>query len=83
MKQPKRNPPPKKNKPLNQWIALSTIAFQMFATILIMAWLGRKIDANYNFEKPWWTILFVLLGVLISVYSVLKQLKRLNQSDNE
>jgi len=83
MKPQKKKQPPKKNKPLNQWISLSTIAFQMGATIFIMAWLGKKIDQHFDLEKPWWTIVFVMLGVIVSVYAVLKQLKKLNQSENE
>lgn len=83
MKPLKKNQPPKKKKPLNQWISLTSIAFQMGATILLMAWFGKKIDSNFRFEKPWWTIFFVLLGVVVSVYSVIKQLKKLNQSENE
>lgn len=83
MKQPKKSQAPKKSKPLNQWITLSTIAFQMGVTLLIMAWLGKKLDKNFDAEKPWWTISFVLLGVVVSVYSVLKQIKKLNAYDNE
>ncbi len=83
MKPPQKKKNPKKNKPLNQWIVLSSIAFQMGGTLLVMAWLGGKVDDKFDFQKPWWTITFVIFGVIISLYSVLKQLKKLNQQQEK
>lgn len=63
---------------LKNWAIFSGIAFQMGATIFICAWIGKKLDERYPMEKNWFTIGFVLFGLVASVYVVLKQLKRYN-----
>ncbi|WP_324720232.1 AtpZ/AtpI family protein [Salinimicrobium sp. HB62] len=67
-----------KNSQLKNWAILTGIAFQMGATIFICAWIGKKLDERYPMEKNWFTIGFVLFGLVASVYVVLKQLKRYN-----
>lgn len=67
-----------KNKPLKNWAILSGIAIQMGVTIFLFAWLGKKLDQQYPSEKNWFTIGFVLIGVAVSIYVVIKQLNRLN-----
>ena len=67
-----------KKSQLKNWAIFSGIAFQMGATIFICAWIGRKLDERYPMEKNWFTIGFVLFGLVASVYVVLKQLKRYN-----
>ena len=68
----------KKNSQLKNWAIFTGIAFQMGATIFICAWIGKKLDEEYPSEKNWFTIGFVLFGLVASVYVVLKQLKRYN-----
>jgi F0F1-type ATP synthase assembly protein I len=63
---------------LKNWAYFSGIAFQMGATIFVCAWLGKKLDEHYAMEKNWFTIGFVLFGLVASIYLVLKQLKRFN-----
>jgi F0F1-type ATP synthase assembly protein I len=67
-----------KNSQLKNWAIFTGIAFQMGATIFICAWIGKKLDERYPMEKNWFTIGFVLFGLVASVYVVLKQLKRYN-----
>ena len=67
-----------KNSQLKNWAVFTGIAFQMGATIFICAWIGKKLDERYPMEKNWFTIGFVLFGLVASVYVVLKQLKRFN-----
>lgn len=67
-----------KKSQLKNWAIFTGIAFQMGATIFICAWIGRKLDERYPMEKNWFTIGFVLFGLVASVYVVLKQLKRYN-----
>lgn len=68
----------KKRSQLKNWAVFSGIAFQMGATIFVCAWLGKKLDEQYPSNKNWFTIGFVLFGLVASVYVVLKQLKRYN-----
>lgn len=67
-----------KNSQLKNWAIFTGIAFQMGATIFICAWIGKKLDEKYPMDKNWFTIGFVLFGLVASVYVVLKQLKRYN-----
>ncbi|WP_423820321.1 AtpZ/AtpI family protein [Salinimicrobium sp. TIG7-5_MAKvit] len=67
-----------KNNQLKNWAVFTGIAFQMGATIFLCAWIGKKLDERYPMEKNWFTIGFVLFGLVASVYVVLKQLKRYN-----
>lgn len=67
-----------KKSQLKNWAIFSGIAFQMGATIFVCAWIGKKLDERYPMEKNWFTIGFVLFGLVASVYVVLKQLKRYN-----
>lgn len=68
----------KKRSQLKNWAIFSGIAFQMGATIFVCAWIGKKLDERYPSDKNWFTIGFVLFGLVASVYVVLKQLKRFN-----
>lgn len=75
MKEEKGNE--KKNQ-LRNWAVFTGIAFQMGATIFICAWIGKELDEKYSSGKRWFTLGFVLFGLVASVYVVLKQLKRYN-----
>lgn len=73
------SPPEKKGKSLKKWAALSGIGFQMGATIFLFAWIGRRVDAYFQTQKEWFTIVGVLFGVFISIYTLLKTLKKINK----
>ncbi|MGB7786132.1 MAG: AtpZ/AtpI family protein [Salinimicrobium sp.] len=68
----------KKNQ-LRNWAIFTGIAFQMGATIFVCAWIGKKLDERYPSGRNWFTLGFVLFGLVASVYVVLKQLKRYNK----
>lgn len=78
-----QNKKPNRGRQLRKYAALSGIGFQMGATIFICAWIGKKLDAYFNFSKKWFTLGFVLFGVGASIYVLVKQLNRLNKKDNE
>ena len=68
-----------KKSPLKTWAKLSGIAFQMGGTIFVCAWIGKKLDEKYQNETNWFTLGFVLFGLLASLYLVVRQLKDLNK----
>lgn len=70
-----------KGNRLNKYIALTGIAFQMGATIFLCAYAGKKLDEYYQFQKKWCTMGLVLFGIVASLYLVIKQLNRINESD--
>ncbi|MCJ8210389.1 AtpZ/AtpI family protein [Mucilaginibacter sp. RS28] len=63
------------NKPVNNYIKYSGIAFQMFAIIGVMTFIGYKIDQYQKHDTAWVTAMLSLTGVFISLYLVIKSLK--------
>ena len=70
-----------KKKQPKRFIFLIAVASQMGITIFLGANLGKFLDAKYQTEKAWFTITLTLIALLLSLYSVLQTLKKLN-NDN-
>ena len=73
-KNQKQNSP----KPHNKWIALTGAGIQMGVVIFATAFLGKKLDAYYETETAWFTLGFVLFGIFISLYLLIKQIINLD-----
>lgn len=71
---------PKKSQP--KFIALTGIAVQMGITIFGFSYAGKYLDENYNPEGRAWTIVFVLAGVALSLYNLLRQVNRINDAED-
>lgn len=69
---------PQKKKQLNKFIALTGVGLQMGITIYLGAYFGKKLDAHYNPEKRTFTLILTLVALVVSIWSVLAQLKRIN-----
>lgn len=67
----------KPKKRLNKYIALTGIGLQMGITIYLAAYLGKWLDAKYT-ESNVYTIILTLLGIVLSFYSLLRQLKNID-----
>lgn len=65
-------------KQLKQIAALSGIAIQMGVTIYLFVLLGKWLDGKFNGGSKTFLIICTLLGVSISLYTVLQQIKKLN-----
>lgn len=63
-------------KNVNNLAKYSSISFQMLATIGVFAFAGYKIDEHRNSKTPVFTAILSLIGVVISLYSVVKQLNK-------
>ena len=63
-------------KSLNSYIKHSGLAFQMFGIIGVFTFTGYKIDEHLNNKTPLITATLSLLGVIISLYIVLKGLNK-------
>ena len=50
----------------------------MGITLYLGASMGSYLDLKYNLDKKWFTILFVLVALIVSIYSIIKQLNRFN-----
>lgn len=68
---------PNDNNGLKNAAILSGIAIQMGAIIYLSAQGGKWLDGYYGMESKTFTIIITLLGVAISIYLVLQQLKRI------
>jgi hypothetical protein len=70
-----QKPPEKSN--LKNVAVLSGIAFEMGAIIFLAAQGGIWLDTHFQSEKKIYTAIATLLGVAISIWVVLRQLKRI------
>ena len=68
---------PKKNKGFKNAAMLSGIAFEMGAIIFLAVKGGNWLDQEYGTEKKIFTVIATLLGVAISIWVVLRQLKKI------
>ncbi len=70
----------RKKNPYAKYLQLTTIAFQMMAIMFVFIWLGQKADENWNeTDKNYFTLLGTLVGLGVSLYLILKQLKRMEK----
>ncbi|MAW21422.1 MAG: hypothetical protein CMD16_03390 [Flavobacteriales bacterium] len=70
--------PIKKKKQPNKYLTLTSASLQIGIIIYLGAYLGKYLDARYNLEENWYTIFFVLLAVIVSIYNLIKQLEKIN-----
>ena len=68
---------PPKNNNLKNVALLSGIAFQMGAIIYLAVKGGKWLDDYFQTERKTYIIIATLLGVVISIWVVLQQLKRI------
>ena len=78
----KKQPPPNRKRSnskespgrsgLNDYLKYAGMGFQMLAIILILTWVGIKLDERSSGDKPLFTAFFALLGVVIGIYTILK-----------
>ncbi|MBM3184762.1 MAG: AtpZ/AtpI family protein [Bacteroidetes bacterium] len=72
---------PNDKKKAGNFIRYTTIAFQMIGAIGFFSWLGSYLDQKYASKTPWWTIGLSLFGVFISLYVVIREVLKMNQSN--
>ncbi len=72
----------KKKKPHNKWLIFLNIPFQMGIIIFAGVFFGNYLDAKFNFS-PLFIILFSLIAIFISLYSVFRNLKKIQAIDND
>ncbi len=71
-----QKPHKEKNSTLKNVALLSGIAFEMGAIIYLAAQGGIWLDEHYQNEKRIYTAIATLIGVAISLWVVLRQIKR-------
>ncbi|MFH1527606.1 MAG: AtpZ/AtpI family protein [Bacteroidota bacterium] len=58
------------------------LGFQLAATIILMFFFGRWLDAQFETE-PLWTIVFSFLGGASGIYNFIKTTLSLNKKKND
>ncbi|WP_298262841.1 AtpZ/AtpI family protein [uncultured Lutibacter sp.] len=69
---------PKKKKQLNKYLQLTGVAFQMGITIYLGVYFGKWLDSYFETSNKIYTIILTLLSLFAAIWSVLAQLKRIN-----
>lgn len=65
-----------RKKVLNSYAYYTGIGFQMIAVIGIFTFIGNRIDNSRNASTPLFTAFFSLAGVFISLYLVIRSVKK-------
>ena len=71
-KDDKKNRLVPEGKSLSKFMYFSGMGFQMIAVIGFFAFIGYKIDESKGSVKPIFTAIFSVIGVGLSLYSVIK-----------
>jgi len=69
----------KPKKQLKNYLQFTGLAFQMGIIFYVAAYFGKKLDAHFNFNKNYITLSLIVLGMILTLYLITKQLKRLNK----
>ena len=63
---------------LNKYIRFSGIGFQLGATVYLAVYIGKKLDNHFLMEKKLFTLGFILISLIASIWSIVKQLEKIN-----
>jgi ATP synthase protein I len=64
--------PEEKNSNTKAYLKYSGMAFQMMAVMLLAAYGGQWLDDYFGNDKPWYTLVLLLIGVVASIYITIK-----------
>ncbi|WP_091085685.1 AtpZ/AtpI family protein [Flavobacterium gillisiae] len=67
-------------KQASKWIALINIPIQMGVIIFLFAYGGNWLDENYPNPKVYYNKILVMVGVVIALYNVIRQVNEINKS---
>ena len=73
----------KKKKQLNKYLSLTSIPIQMGITIYFGVKLGVFLDKKMSLDKPLFLVICILLSLLISLYSIIKQLNKIEKNNRK
>ena len=64
----------------NKWIALINIPIQMGVIIFLFSYLGTWLDENHPSEKIYYNKVLVMVGVVLALYNVIRQVNEINKT---
>ena len=71
-----------KGKQVNNYVKYSGLFFQMFVIISLFAFIGSALDTYAQTKQPYYTAGLSLLGVVIAIYQVLKEVNEMNKPNS-
>lgn len=71
-------PKKKENKTFRKFLRFSGIGVQLGVMMYIASLGGSYFDTKFSFEKPWFTLLFIVVALVVFVLMLMKQLNKLN-----
>ena len=80
-KKKKRESQSYNNRYIKNLIQYSSLAIEMMLSILIVSWLGRKLDIKLKLRYPIFLSLFSLSSIIINLYLVIKKLTNINEKN--
>lgn len=70
-----------KKKPLNKWLQLINIPIQMGVVIFVFSYFGQWLDEYFENSHKTNTKIFVMIGVFLGLYTVIRQVNKLNKEE--
>ncbi len=67
---------PSKQDQLKPYLKYSGLGFQMITVLVLAAWGGITLDEKMGNKNPWWTIGLMLLGVITSMFMIIKSVTK-------
>lgn len=67
-----------KSKVFRKFLKFSGIGVQLGVMMYLASLLGEKVDDYYRFEKPWTSLFFIIIALIVFVWNLMRQLKKLN-----
>jgi hypothetical protein len=68
-------------KQASKWIALINIPIQMGVIIFLFSYGGNWLDENFPNPKVFYNKILVMVGVLLALYNVIRQVNEINKSE--
>ena len=68
----------KENNTFRKFLRFSGIGIQLGAMMYLSSLAGEYFDGKFSFEKPWFTLLFIVVALVVFVLMLMKQLNKLN-----
>ena len=68
-----------KRKQVSSYARYTGLFFQMFVIIGIFAFVGTSLDDYQQTKQPYYTAGLALLGVVVAIYQVLKEVNQMNK----
>lgn len=75
--------PNQKKRNNNKWLSLINIPIQMGAIVFAFAYLGKWLDMKYPNTHSLYVKILTLAGVALAFYNLNRQLKDINQSEDQ